>query len=267
MQTERTSTSVGQGVLQSIFAVFLGLMITAVVGVGVYTFYPNPADETQQQITAAYERRDEVQGCTTSTGCKPTDQLTDQQQGELQSLDRQTRELEQKAAQQRDAWAQGSSVILVTIATGLMVVSLTLGEALNVLSNGILLGGLFTMLYGVGWGVASGSSSTRFVVLVVALVISLVLGYLKFARHRGGPSPRVVPMAAGTAGVAVPGAAAAGPGPVPSGDLVAVLSALTGRVSDLEKRMAAAGALLAPPAQPPEEEAPAPQPPTGRAVP
>ena len=44
------------------------------------------------------------------------------------------------------------------------------------LSNGILLGGLFTMLYGVGWGIASGNSVTRFLVLVAALVVSLPSG-------------------------------------------------------------------------------------------
>ena len=30
------------GGLQTIFGIFLGLMVTAFIGVGVYTFYPSP---------------------------------------------------------------------------------------------------------------------------------------------------------------------------------------------------------------------------------
>ena len=85
---------------------------------------------------------------------------------------------------QRESWGQSTSVILIVLATALMAVSLLLGESVTVLSNGILLGGLFTMLYGVGWGLVAGNSVTRFLVLVVALVVSLALGYLKFVRSR-----------------------------------------------------------------------------------
>ena len=45
MEDTKQAPNIGRGVLQAIFAVFLGLMITAVVGVGVYTFHPNPGDE------------------------------------------------------------------------------------------------------------------------------------------------------------------------------------------------------------------------------
>lgn len=254
MQTERSGTSVGQGVLQAIFAVFLGLMITAVVGVGVYTFYPNPVDQTEEQLSELYERRDEVQGCSTSTGCKPISELTEQQRAELESLDAQQRQLEQRASEQRDTWAQRSSIILVLIATGLMVVSLALGEGLSVLSNGILLGGLFTMLYGVGWGIASGSSLIRFAVLVAALAISIVLGYLKFAQGRQGrgrpdrTTPAARPAVAGGSASVEPASAP----PEPSG----ALGALADRVADLERRMAAAAALLSGPIEPPLEPAP-----------
>ncbi len=85
-------------------------------------------------------------------------------------------------------------MILIVLATMLMALALALGDTGSVLSNGILLGGLFTMLYGVGWGLASGNSVTRFLVLVAALAVSLALGYLKFVRGRRpvaevGPAP------------------------------------------------------------------------------
>jgi hypothetical protein len=131
-----------------------------------------------------------------------------------------------------------TSVILIVLATMLMAVALALGDSGSVLSNGILLGGLFTMLYGVGWGLASGNSVTRFLVLVAALAVSLALGYLKFVRGRtqaaaGGSSD--------LAGVAATSSPAAPTSAVDLGDLPA-------RVADLERRLdAGAAGLGAPP--------------------
>jgi hypothetical protein len=121
-----------------------------------------------------------------------------------------------------------TSVVLIVIATILMAVALALGDSVAVLSNGILLGGLFTMLYGVGWGLASGNSVTRFVVLVVALVVSLALGYLKFVRGRG------------PAGAAEVSAASAGASAPVAGGASAEVAELSSRVEALERRLAAA---------------------------
>jgi hypothetical protein len=117
-----------------------------------------------------------------------------------------------------------------------MAVSLVLGDSVTVLSNGILLGGLFTMLYGVGWGLASGNSIARFLVLVAALVVSLVLGYLKFVRGRRGVG---VGPGTGTGSVAAVEVEGSGSGGSP-----AEVAELRARVSALERRLAAAAAGL-----------------------
>jgi VIT1/CCC1 family predicted Fe2+/Mn2+ transporter len=226
MAAERSNVNVGRGVLQAIFAVFLGLMITAVVGVGVYTFMPNPSDQVQEQLDALYQERNAIQGCSEFSGCKPTTELTAEQQAQLTALDQRERELRDQQEAEQGSWAQRTSIVLIVIATVLMVVSLLLGEALTVLSNGILLGGLFTMLYGVGWGIASGDSIMRFLVLLAALLISILLGYLKFARGRR-PEPASSPAVT----------SAAGSSPVATAELEA-------RVAALESRLAAAAALL-----------------------
>ena len=63
-------------------------------------------------------------------------------------------------------------------ATLAMAVSLVRANQLQVISNGLLLGGVFTMLYGVGWIIATDVSKARFVVMAIALVITLALGYV-----------------------------------------------------------------------------------------
>jgi hypothetical protein len=128
-----------------------------------------------------------------------------------------------------------TSVILIVLATMLMALALALGDSGSVLSNGILLGGLFTMLYGVGWGLASGNSVTRFLVLVAALAVSLVLGYLKFVRGRK-PVANAEP---------VPGGAVSTGQNTPAvGGSSAEVAELSARVAALERRLAAAAAGL-----------------------
>lgn len=83
-----------------------------------------------------------------------------------------------------NAWRLTTGVILLVCATGLLAVSLFLPDAQAVLSNGLLLGGVFTMVYAVGVTVTSDQSVVRFVVVTLALAVTIAIGYLKFVRGR-----------------------------------------------------------------------------------
>ena len=210
-------------------------MITAVVGVGVYTFHPNPGEETQDQIQALYDERAAIDGCNSPTPneCRTWNQLTAAERARTKAIDAQVTTLQRAAEEKSSQWRMSTSVILIVIATMLMAVALALGDSVSVLSNGILLGGLFTMLYGVGWGLASG--------------------------QLGHPVPRPRRGAGGVAGAGVPevrprpatgsrGRAAPGRMPAPaqaSARLAAVLGG-GGRAQlpggGLERRLAAAAA-------------------------
>ncbi len=126
----RTNTA-----LQIIFAFFLGLVVVAFVGIGVNTFYPEPAY---------------------------VDGRPDQYLG----------------------WQLTTGIVLLVCATIILAVSLFLPESQAVLSNGILLGGVFTMIYAVGITVSSNVSVLRFVVVAIALAVTIAIGYLKFVRGR-----------------------------------------------------------------------------------
>jgi hypothetical protein len=108
-----------------------------------------------------------------------------------------------------------------------MGISLILSEQLRVISNGLLLGGLFTMVYGVGWIIASGESLARFGVIVFALAVTVLLGYLKFVR--------------GKETLRLPRPWRVGPG----GEIdAAALGPLVARIEALEARTEAAAAAL-----------------------
>ncbi|NTW29160.1 MAG: hypothetical protein HGA39_07340 [Coriobacteriia bacterium] len=211
--------------LQTIFSFFLGLMVLAVVGVGVNTFYPSPDEKYNTQIQQLY-RDQEAFNLKSSGGAS----LSAEDQAKVQAIQRQIDDLTNKQQAEMKDWARGTSIILVLFATLVMGVSLVRSEQLRVISNGLLLGGLFTMVYGSGWTIFSGNSVTRFIVIVFALVVTLGLGYAKFVYGRKLAREDAITVASSA------GVGAAGPSDVFDG--------LAGRVTQLEERLNAVAAAL-----------------------
>ena len=208
--------------LQTIFSFFLGLMVLAFIGVGVNTFYPSPSENHQLERQELQRQRDELNVQANGRSLDPA------KQAEMDRLIAEQNALQRTIEAEEKGWARVTSIILVVFATIVMSVSLVRSEQLRVVSNGLLLGGLFTMIYGVGWVVFSGNSVTRFAVMAFALVVAIGLGYVKFVGRR--------------ARAAVPAVAA----PIASsGAGGAALADLEARVSALEERAAAAAAALA----------------------
>lgn len=199
--------------LQLIFTFFLGLMVAAFIGIGVYTFYDPPGDPLEDPARELRDQQREIRDA------RRTEGLTEEQQAELTRLSEEIREMEDRARQAREDWARTTSIILIVLATGVMGVSLIRADQLPVISNGLLLGGVFTMLYGTGWTLASGDSQLRFWVVAFALLVTLGLGYVRFVRRQAETAT-------------APTAAAA-----PAG-------ALEARVDDLERRLDAMGRAL-----------------------
>lgn len=201
--------------LRTIFAFFLGLMLTAFVGVGVYTFHPPP-----QRFDN--ELRDLGRKEQALRDARAPNELTSADRDSLQAMERRRNQLVDAAAAARIPWARTTSITLIIVATLAMAASLIGADRLHVISNGLLLGGVFLMLYGVGWIIATDTSVARFVVITIALAITLALAYARFVRH----APRTV--------------IAAAPGLSEPADP----SALERRVRALEERLDAAAAVL-----------------------
>lgn len=212
-----------QYALQTIFSFFLGLMVLAFIGIGVNTFYPEPEWQPNTEQEQLYRERDRIYQ---AAGSK---ELTEADQKRVDDLDKEIAELDKETQDTREGWARTTSIVLILFATAVMGVSLVRSEQLRVISNGLLLGGLFTMVYGVGWIIASGESISRFVVIVFALAVTVALGYLKFVRGREAAAAVAGAGGVSLAGVTIDDAAVAG---------------LVARVDALEARAAAAARAL-----------------------
>jgi hypothetical protein len=165
--------------LQTIFSFFLGLMVVAFIGVGVNTFYPQPIDRFQKQLQPLYNEQSLLMG--KSAG---TQSATDT--ARLAEIQKQIDALNAQQQVAMEDWSRNTSIVLVLFATMVMGVSLIRSDQLRVVSNGLLLGGLFTMIYGTGWTFFSGTSYLRFFVVLFALAVSIGLGYVKFVWLRKG---------------------------------------------------------------------------------
>ena len=129
--------------LQTIFSFFLGLMVTAFVGIGVYTFHP-PAQEPQRQMQELSRKEQAIRNS------KPAEQLTVEDRAQMQQLTDRRNQISDASQAGFETWARSTSIILILFATLAMAVSLIRSDQLPVISNGLLLGGVFTMIYGVG---------------------------------------------------------------------------------------------------------------------
>jgi hypothetical protein len=87
-----------------------------------------------------------------------------------------------------DAWQLTVGIVLLVCATALLAASLFLPESGSVLSNGILLGGVFTMVYAVISAFIASASLLRFGVVALALVVTIGIGYARFVRGRRAPA-------------------------------------------------------------------------------
>lgn len=209
--------------LQTIFSFFLGLMVAAFVGVGVNTFYQSPTTTYEKQMQDINRRMEDItrRGDAKGTGMNAADQA------EMNKIVAEQRALQDKIDVKMKPWMRNTSIIVILFATAVMSLSLVRSEQLKVLSNGLLLGGLFTMVYGIGWVIASGESITRFAVMVFALAVTVGLGWLRFVRSKS-----VAPVSAEGAGAAAPAASD--------------VAALSARIDALEARLATVASVLAP---------------------
>ncbi len=209
--------------LQVIFSFFLGLMVLAFIGIGVNTFYPSPRTKYDDELQKLY-REQEAANVGSDRTPTPADKAASLR------TQKQIDEIVEKQEAETKVWARNTSIVVILFATAVMAISLIRSEQLRVVSNGLLMGGLFTMVYGVGWVLFSGESIARFFVILFAFVVTLALGYVKFVRGR---EERAVQMTAPP----VPGAG------VPALDSGA-WSDVMARLDRLEARTAAAAAAL-----------------------
>ncbi len=154
-------------VLKIVYTIFIGLLLAIFVGVGIAAFYPGPQSPEIPLLLKLYNL--------------PTEPISDstisaQLEEEQKAFDEALKIFMEKF----EKYNRDVSIISLIAAVLILIISLTFFRKILIIADGLLLGGVITLLYSVARVFGSGDDKLRFAVVSVGLVVSLILGYLKF---------------------------------------------------------------------------------------
>lgn len=150
-------------VLKLVYTFFLGILLSIFVGVGISAFYPGPEMPEHPSEYSTFGEK-----------------LTPAQEEQLNQFDAQMRQYDEDLK----PYNRNVSIITLGAAVILLVVSLVYEKRIRFIADGVLLGGLFILLYSIGRGFASDNEKYVFLVVSIGLAIVLYLGYHRFV-HDG----------------------------------------------------------------------------------
>jgi hypothetical protein len=148
--------------IKALYIIAIGLLIAAFIGFGIDTFYPSP----------------KMPEYPTELQYQTSDKLSSAQQQKQKDYDNQMKDYQKKTSD----YNQNLSVILIAFAVVILAASLAGLAKLDVIGDGATLGGVFTLLYGIGRAFGSEEAKFRFIAVTAALVIILGLTYWRFLK-------------------------------------------------------------------------------------
>ena len=153
-------------ILKIIYSIFIGVLFAVLVGVGIAAFYPEP--KPPEYPSALKIPRE--------GGLNQP--VFEELKGEQEEYDR----LEKAFRQNLEIYNRNVSIIAIVASIITLVVSLTLFKKLFLIADGLLLGGVLTILYSIIRGFGSGNNKFQFIIVAIAFIVALILGYIKLAK-------------------------------------------------------------------------------------
>lgn len=149
------------GFVKVLYSIFLGILLALFLGIGVATFYPSPdAPRYPSELNIIGKEATE-------------------EQIKIQTAF----EVQQRAwDKEMEPYNRNVSIIVILGAVVFAGISILLEKKIRVIADGIMMGGIFSLVYGLGRGFASGDEKYAFVAVTVGLVVVIALGYHRFVR-------------------------------------------------------------------------------------
>lgn len=151
-------------VLQVMYMLFLGIIIAVFFGLGIDTFYPAPK-YPEYPVTLESQFKEAM----------PEEPTSEQSQA-LAKYEEEQRNYESQVK----VYNRNASVVAIALAVIALALSLTILLRWEVIANGMLLGGIFTLAYSLILGVQAEDAKFRFLLVTVGVLVTFALGYIKF---------------------------------------------------------------------------------------
>jgi hypothetical protein len=152
-----------RGILTLVYTFFLGLLLAIFVGVGISAFYTAPKEPVYPTELNTYGK-----------------ELTAEQAEKQRRYDEQV----QGYNEAMKPYNRNVSIITLVLAVFFLTASILFAGKLKILADGVMLGGLFTLVYSIGRGFASENNKYVFLIVTIGLAIVLYLGYVRFVRQK-----------------------------------------------------------------------------------
>ncbi len=156
-------------ILKFIYTLFIGILLALFVGFGIAAFYEEPK-YPELPLSMKYAR--------------PLYPEAAESTQSAQILKEQIEQEKRQADYQKNLQLYNRNVSVVGLISAVifMIISILLIKNLLLISDGVLLGGVFTLLYSIGRGFSTNDSKFQFIAVTIGLIISLILGYIKFIK-------------------------------------------------------------------------------------
>jgi lipopolysaccharide export LptBFGC system permease protein LptF len=106
---------------------------------------------------------------------------------EQQQLRAEQSQQQQAFQEQLSVYSQVVSLVILGVAVALLASSILWLRSLPIIGEGVTLGAVFTLLYGLYVALSGGGGLVTFVAVIVGLLILLGLVYWRFVRSKDAP--------------------------------------------------------------------------------
>lgn len=154
-------------IIKYLYTFFLAVILVTFVGVGIAAFYKGPKAPEYPIETQPIIYTD-----------KPTSESAEMAESRIK-YEKESRNFQKE----NESYSKNVSIISLVAALIIMAISIVFVQKILYLSDGLLLGGVFTLVYSVIRGFNAGDEMFRFIVVSVGLAVSVYLGYWKFVRQ------------------------------------------------------------------------------------
>lgn len=152
--------------LKLVYSLFLGLLIAIFVAVGISTFYESPKSP---EYPVTYQ----------SGPNGPSDREMDAQKDF---------DAKQKAwTKKNETYMRNVALISVSAAVLLIIASILMHKRVDVITDGIMFGGVFTLIYAIITSFQANNDKFTFGVVTTGLVVVVALGYVRFIKNTEQP--------------------------------------------------------------------------------
>lgn len=154
--------------LRLVYTFFLGLIIALFVGMGINTFYTEPAMPEYPQYSQPVS----------------DDPTQDAKFVKTQEeYDKKYKAYEKES----QVYHRNVSIISMVFAVAFLILGLWFERKNRVIANGILMGGIFVLIYSIARSIASTDSKYTFIAVSLSLLVVLYLGYRRFSTPAATP--------------------------------------------------------------------------------